>query len=58
MPAAIRNTTELLVVLVDESPRMAGDISNRCSRDPVDVGQSVEAAANQDSMNRRSRSAK
>jgi hypothetical protein len=58
MPAAIRNTTELLVVLVDESPRMAGDISNRCSRDPVDVSQSVEAAANQDSMNRRARSAK
>jgi hypothetical protein len=58
MSAAIGDTAELLVVLVDERSRMAGDIANRRSRDPVGVTEAVEAAADQDAMDCRARSAK
>jgi hypothetical protein len=56
MPATIGNTTELLVVLVDESPRMAGDISNRSRGHPVAIDQTVEAATDKDPVDGRARS--
>jgi hypothetical protein len=52
MPATVRDPTELLVVLVDESSRMAGDVSNRSGRDPVGIAKPVEAVAGEDSMHR------
>jgi hypothetical protein len=44
---------ELLVILMDEGSRVAGDIADRRGRDPVAIGQAVEAAADQDSVDRR-----
>jgi hypothetical protein len=54
--SAIGNAPKLLVVLMDEGARMASDITNRSSRDSIGIGETVEAAADKDSMNRRSRS--
>jgi len=51
MPAAIGDPTELLVVLVNECTRMAGDIADGSSRDSVGIDETVEAAAGQNSMN-------
>jgi hypothetical protein len=50
MPAAIGDPTELLVVLVNERTRMAGDITDGSSSDSVGIDETVEAAAGQNSM--------
>jgi hypothetical protein len=54
--ATVGDATELLVVLVDESARMAGDVSHRSGSDPIGITEPIEAAPGEDSMDRRSRS--
>lgn len=55
MTAAVGDATELLVVLVDESHWMAGDVPNRGGRDPVGVTEAVEATASQHAVDGRAR---
>jgi hypothetical protein len=57
VPTTVRYASELLVVLVDESARMAGDISDGGGCHPVGIKQTVEAPADQDAVNGRARSA-
>ena len=50
--AAVRDATQLLVVLVDERSRMAGDVADgRCGH-PIGVPEPAEAAAPEDPVDR------
>lgn len=57
MTAALGDPAELLVVLVDKSSRMAGDVANRSERHPVSIPKAAEAPTNQNAMDGRWRSA-
>ncbi len=48
--AAVGYSPELLVVLMDESSWMAGNVTNRRSRYPIGMIQAVEAASDQDAV--------
>jgi hypothetical protein len=51
--AAVRHPAELLVVLVDEGARVAGDVADRSRGHPVGVAQAVEAGPPEDAVDRR-----
>jgi len=52
---AVGDPALLLVVLVDERARVAGDIADRGGRHPVGVAQPAEAAPGEDPVDRRRR---
>jgi hypothetical protein len=56
MTTALGNAAELLVVLVNESSRMASYVSNRSSRDPVGVSETIEASSDEHTMDSGARS--
>lgn len=51
--AAIGDAPKLLVILMDERSRMAGDVADRRRRHSVGIAQSAEAAPDRDPVDRR-----